>query len=443
MRVPFLASLADVSRFPQRSRLAAASRRRVIALLGAVCLMAGVAAIASPVSAQAASAASDSPVVVTAAPSEFGPVLFTAGGRALYLRSFDALTGPALPLHSTCTGTCASAWPPLLAPGPNGPFAASHGVQASELGTVQRPDGSYQVTYFGHPLQEFIRDASMPPGAVSGENVTAFNAVWQLDARQGIPAPGAATVILENPPVGAVLAAQVANGHRSLYNLTFDPPDATTCTGPCSGIWPPLLTDRQAAAGPGVNRDGLGILQRPDGTRQVTYFGHPVYMFAFDLGAGAPSGLTNGEYLVDQLAHGVWYLLAPNGAADPGPLPIASMPSAQGTVLAVNPPSPFAARPFAVYAFSADSAAASACTGTCAHFWPPVLVAGSLTAAAGSGVSQAGLGTITRPDGTFQVTYFGHPLYFFAFDQPGATIGEGITAFGGTFKVVDLSGMPG
>src|SRR6266566_3052862 len=56
MRVPFLASLADVSRFPQRSRLAAASRRRVIALLGAVCLMAGVAAIASPVSAQAASA---------------------------------------------------------------------------------------------------------------------------------------------------------------------------------------------------------------------------------------------------------------------------------------------------------------------------------------------------------------------------------------------------
>jgi predicted lipoprotein with Yx(FWY)xxD motif len=90
----------------------------------------------------------------------------------------------------------------------------------------------------------------------------------------------------------------------------------------------------------------------------------------------------------------------------------------------------------------ADSDTASACTGSCARFWPPVLVEGSLTAAAGSGVIPAGLGTITRPDGTFQVTYLGHPLYFFAFDQPGKTLGENITAFGGTFRVVDLSGTP-
>src|SRR5215469_8057754 len=39
-----------------------------------------------------------------------GPVLFTASGRALYLRSFDAFTGPSLPLHSTCTDACATAW---------------------------------------------------------------------------------------------------------------------------------------------------------------------------------------------------------------------------------------------------------------------------------------------------------------------------------------------
>ena len=438
MRVPLPALLVHVSRFSKRSRPAAALRRRAIALLGAVCLVTTVAAV----TASAAPADSASPVVVTAAPSAFGPVLFTAGGRALYLRSFDETTGPALPLQSTCTATCAVAWPPLLAPGANGPFAASAGVNAGALGTVQRSDGTFQVTYFGHPLYEFIRDASMPAGAVSGENVAAFNAFWHLDTRQGIPAPGAANVILENSPVGTVLAATVANGHRSLYNLTFDLPTATTCTGPCTGIWPPLLTNRQAAAGPGVNRDGLGIITRPDGTRQVTYFGHPVYLFAFDLGAGAPSGLTNGEYLVDQFANGVWYLLAPNGSADPGPLPVASMTSAQGTVLAVNPPSPFAFRPFAVYAFSADSATTSACAGTCARFWPPVLVAGNLTAAAGSGVSQAGLGTIPRPDGTFQVTYFGHPLYFFAFDQPGQTLGEGISAFGGTFKTVDPSGTP-
>jgi predicted lipoprotein with Yx(FWY)xxD motif len=429
------------SRF-RHSRLAAAPRRRVVALLGAGCLVTAVVAMTAPASAQPAPAARGGPVVVTAAPSPFGPVLFTANGRALYLRSFDETTGPTLPLHSTCTGTCAVFWPPLLAPGPNGPFAPSHGVRASALGTVTRPDGSFQVTYFGHPLYEFIRDASMPPGAVSGQNVAAFNTFWHLDTRHGVPAPGRATVILENSPVGAVLAATVANGFRSLNHLTFDTPTTSTCTGPCSGIWPPLLTNRQAAAGPGVIRRGLGMVTRPDGTRQVTYFGHPVYLFAFDLAAGAPSGLINGEYLVDQFAHGVWYLLGPSGLANPGPLPIASMSSAKGTVVAVNPPSPFASRPFAVYAFSADTATVSACTGLCARFWPPVLVAGNLTAEAGSGVDPHGLGTITRPDGTFQVTYFGHPLYFFAFDQPSATLGEGITAFGGTFKTIDLSGTP-
>ena len=50
--------------------------------------------------------------------------------------------------------------------------------------------------------------------------------------------------------------------------------------------------------------------------------------------------------------------------------------------------------------------------------------------------------TALHPDGTEQVTYFGHPLYFFAFDQPGQTLGEGITAFGGTFDVVNLTGAP-
>jgi len=427
---------------PWRPRWATIIVAAAAAILGIGILPATAASLGGSAAAQAGSGGA---VVVTAAPSAFGPVLFTAGGRALYLRSFDATTGPALPLHSTCfttaTSACATAWPPLLAPGPDGPFAAGNGVKANALGTVARGDGTFQVTYFGDPLYEFIRDTT--PGAVNGENVTAFNAFWHLDTLTGLPAPGAATVMLENSPAGPVLAAPTAFGtHRSLYALTFDLPTAATCTGPCAGIWPPLLTDREPAAGPGVNRDALGILLRPDGTRQVTYFGHPLYIFAFDLAAGAPSGLTNGEYLVDEFAHGVWWLLDANGVADPGPLSIAGMPSAKGTVVAVNPPSVFASRPFAVYAFSADSVTASACTGTCARFWPPVLVSGAATAAAGSAVNPAGLGTITRPDGTEQVTYFGHPLYFFAFDQPGQTLGEGITAFGGTFDVVNLTGAP-
>lgn len=440
MTIPRSLLVAHVRRFLTRD--AARPRRRGTALLGAVCLAAAVAATAAPASAQPAPP--PGAVAVTLAPSADGPVLFTDGGRALYLRSFDGTTGPALPLHSTCTGSCATAWPPLLAPGPDGPFAPGGGVDPSQLGTVQRADGTYQVTYYGHPLYEFTRDASMPAGAVSGENVTAFNAVWQLDNVDGLPAPGTANVILENTSAGAAVAAQVANGaHRSLYLLTYDPPGGTSCTGACAAIWPPLLTNREPTAGPGVSRNKIGILQRPDGTRQVTYNGYPVYMFAFDMAAGAASGLINGEYYPDQFAHGVWYLLGPSGIPNPGPLAVGSMQSAQGTIVGINPPSPSSQRPFAVYAFSADTSTTSACTGTCARYWPPVLVAGSLTAESGSGVNQAGLGTITRPDGTFQVTYDGHPLYFFSGDQPGQTLGEGKSTSGGTFNVLNLAGMPG
>jgi predicted lipoprotein with Yx(FWY)xxD motif len=435
-------------------RQLAPRRWRLAAVMLAGLVAAGVPTAAVPATAQPSSPAAGTPsaaqpsgsaVAVTAAPSPYGKVLFTAGGKALYVFTFDETTGHGLPLHSTCTGSCATAWPPLLAPGPDGPLTASGGVHRGELGTVPRtgPQGQteYQVTYYGHPLYEFVRDTTS--GAVTGENVAAFNGIFWLDHVSGRPAPGQAHVMLENSPSGPTLAAATAHGtYRSQYMLTYDPQRATTCTGPCTGIWPPLLTGRQAAAGTGVRRNGLGILHRPDGTLQVTYFGHPVYYFAFDLGPGAPSGLTNGEYYVDQFSHGVWWLLNPDGSALPGPVSVTSMSSPKGTVLAVNPPSPFASRPFAMYTFSADSPAMSACTGACARYWPPVLTTGPATAASGSGVSQAGLGAIARPDGTMQVTYDGHPLYFFAFDQPGQTLGEDITAFGGTFRVVSLAGMP-
>jgi predicted lipoprotein with Yx(FWY)xxD motif len=54
-------------------------------------------------------------------------------------------------------------------------------------------------------------------------------------------------------------------------------------------------------------------------------------------------------------------------------------------------------------------------------------------------VDQSHLGAILRSDGTFQVTYFGHPLYLFSHAFTG-TSGEGINAFGGTFKVISISG---
>jgi len=67
----------------------------------------------------------------------------------------------------------------------------------------------------------------------------------------------------------------------------LDTPASATYTGPCTGTLPPPLTSRHGFAGPAAACDGLGILRRADGTRQVTYFGHQVYMFLADLVACA------------------------------------------------------------------------------------------------------------------------------------------------------------
>jgi len=82
-----------------------------------------------------------------------------------------------------------------------------------------------------------------------------------------------------------------------------------------------------------------------------------------------------------------------------------------------------------LYLFEADSRTKSACSGACATAWPPLLVTGKPIA--GTGLIASKLGTITRSDGTQQVTYNGHPLYTFIKDtKPGQTTGQGVTAFG-------------
>jgi predicted lipoprotein with Yx(FWY)xxD motif len=102
-----------------------------------------------------------------------------------------------------------------------------------------------------------------------------------------------------------------------------------------------------------------------------------------------------------------------------------------GTVLAFGP------RRLTVYLFEADHGGHSACAGPCAAAWPPV----TGTPKAAGGAIRSDLGTITRPDGTKQVTYKGHPLYRFAKDKDdGDAYGEGVKAFGAEWYVLAPSG---
>ena len=92
-----------------------------------------------------------------------------------------------------------------------------------------------------------------------------------------------------------------------------------------------------------------------------------------------------------------------------------------------------------LYLFEADKTTQSTCSGACAGAWPPFTASGSVTAS--SGVNQSKVGTTTRSDGNKQVTYNGHPLYYFIGDvSAGDTNGQGKNAFGAEWYVVSPSG---
>ncbi len=106
---------------------------------------------------------------VKLASTGLGKVLVDARGRTLYL--FEADKGP----MSTCSGACASVWPPLTI---TGHLTAGPGVTASKLGTTKRSDGATEVTYDGHPLYTFAGDSA--PGATSGQGLDDFGAEWYV-----------------------------------------------------------------------------------------------------------------------------------------------------------------------------------------------------------------------------------------------------------------------
>lgn len=91
-----------------------------------------------------------------------------------------------------------------------------------------------------------------------------------------------------------------------------------------------------------------------------------------------------------------------------------------------------------LYVLAKDSPGTSACVGACAALWPPLLTAGA--AQPGTGLDSTKLGTLTRPDGTTQVTYNGWPLYDYSKDtKPGDTNGQG---FKNIWSVISPAGDP-
>ena len=116
-----------------------------------------------------------------------------------------------------------------------------------------------------------------------------------------------------------------------------------------------------------------------------------------------------------------------------GGVAIETKHSKLGTVLAAGP------KKMTVYLFEADKGGTSACSGACASAWPPVTTSGAPTSTGATKSSD--MGTIARADGTTQVTYKGHPLYYFIEDKDDEdAYGQGSKAFGASWYVLSPSG---
>ena len=295
------------------------------------------------------------------------------------------------------------------------------------------------------------------------------------------PANAATNTDGSSPPKGTVIAAQqspygdiltVASGQfagYSVYQFNRDVQGLIACGTTvvaavkvsCTGSetdkaadWPAVVTSGPPVAGTGVKGRLLSSTYRKDlHARQVTYAGHPLYLF--DMGPHQYAGVDFPETVLPLPPwHGVWYLVsARTGLPVSGQMAIGAqtLVTGQSVVSATMFPA-VGPTAFTAYVYSKDSPHHSACTGACSLVWPPVL---TTTSPQVTGLlPKTSVGEILRPDGTHQVTYLGKPLYLYSLELPRldaqgnplnpATTGngngrKGPRNFGGTFTVMPIS----
>lgn len=114
----------------------------------------------------------------------------------------------------------------------------------------------------------------------------------------------AATVTTTDGALGTFLAS---GDGRTLYLFEKDSGTTSSCSGACAVNWPPLLTKTAPQATGQAQAKMLGTAPRSDGTTQVTYAGHPLYLFVGDRAAGSTTGEGVNAF------GGEWYVVSPSG----------------------------------------------------------------------------------------------------------------------------------
>jgi predicted lipoprotein with Yx(FWY)xxD motif len=285
--------------------------------------------------------------------------------------------------------------------------------------------------------------AGVPVAAAAPAGPGAAQAGTVITAVQG---PFGRMLVVGSGPYKGFTLYAITSDHGTSYGCTTTVMTVLGHTGSCTGPsndanaeWPAITTVGKPVAGPGVKAALLGSVVRAKVGRQVTYAGHPLYLF--DQAPGQVTGEGWDEPALPPW-HGVWWVVSPSGRPQPWPEMLTVTTVGKRRVLAALMQTAIGFLPFPVYSYSKDGKRTSRCNGACARAWPPVITSGRPGLAAG--LSPGRLSVLRRSGGLIQASYRGRPLYLFAYEAIAPTAtgyaaagnGNGIKFSGGVFSLV-------
>lgn len=250
-----------------------------------------------------AAPAAQATIDVLSGASDLGPILVGPNGLSLYGFTND------VGASSTCSGTCAEAWPPVIV---GADWGAGPGLDFGIFATTARDDGQLQLVAGQWPLYYFAGDAV--PGDVNGQGsgdvwfvVDTDGRLTTAAAQEGADDAGdaggdeAAMVSTATSELGDVLVD--ATG-LTLYGFLNDTDGNPVCNDACADAWPPMIVP-SADLPAGLDTNVFSVVERADGTFQLRAGVWPLYRFAGDGAAGDVNGQGSGD---------AWFAAAPDGS---------------------------------------------------------------------------------------------------------------------------------
>ena len=161
-------------------------------------------------------------------------------------------------------------------------------------------------------LKKIVLAAAFAVALVAAGVATAAAVTHQSAGSSAASNATAGRVTLHQTKVGKVLATSAG---RTLYLFMADKHGKSACYGKCATNWPPLMKKGKVSASTGVKAAFLGTSKRKTGQLQVTYKGHPLYLFKLDHGAGQIAGQGLNFF------GGKWYVVSAAGSANKAAAP--------------------------------------------------------------------------------------------------------------------------